>query len=173
MYGLKQWWFLPTLLPGQGVSPFALCPFHLKIPTLASQPPREAGVREAVAVIRAGLLLLEGTSTYHRSRRCNTSPPGGPRSGSGPGGSWGPALPHTGRGHTLGETEFRGWEQTLRGHAWAPTQALLSFPAGTQSFPELAMLPPLGDRCPSPSPAPPWASHHSCSGGSRSPPGSG
>ena len=72
------------------------------------------------------------------------SPPGGLRSGSGPDGSWGPALPRTGPGHTLGETEFRGWEQTLRGHAWSPTLALLSFPARTQSFPELAMLPTPG-----------------------------
>lgn len=92
-------------------------------------------------MIRVGLLPLEGTFTHHRGRRCNTSPPGGPRSGSGPGGSWGPALPRTGPGHILGETEFQDWEQTLRGHAWAPTLALLSFPARTQSFPKLAMLP--------------------------------
>lgn len=76
-------------------------------------------------MVQACMLTLDGMSTHHRSRRCSTSPPGGPQSGSGPGGSWGLARPHTGLGHTLGKRQKLGWEQILPGHIWAPTPALL------------------------------------------------
>lgn len=94
------------------------------------------------------------------------NPPGGLPSGSGPGGSWGPALPHTGLGHTLGEkTELRAGSRRCLATPWLCPN--LQPQPGPQSSPNpVAGLP---------SPCSPClgVSHHSCSWGSRSPPGSG
>lgn len=77
-----------------------LCPVPLETPTLSSQPPK-ARARKEMAGIQPCTPTSDGASPHRRSRRYSTNPPGGPRSGSGPGGSWGPALPHTCLGHTL------------------------------------------------------------------------
>lgn len=61
------------------------------------------------------MLPAVGTSTHRRSSRCSTNPPGGRRAGSGPGGSWGPPLPHTGLGHTLGKRQNLGAAWPHRG----------------------------------------------------------
>lgn len=84
---------------------FSLCPPHPKTPTVSSQLPSKAGVRKGTAAVQVCMQTSEGMSTHRRSRRCSTNPPGGRRSGSGPGGSWGPPLPHTGLGHTLGKRQ--------------------------------------------------------------------
>lgn len=68
-------------------------------------------------------------STHRRSRRCSTSPPGGLQSGSGPGGNWGPALPHTDRGHTLEKGPNAGSENTA---CWLHPALLWLCPGSSQ-----------------------------------------
>lgn len=106
------------------------------------------------------------------------NPPGGRRSGSGPGGSWGPPLPHTGLGHTLGKRQDLSAGSRPCLVTPGPALSLPSSPARTQS-PELSLLP--NRRCRAPR-LPrvvgvplslPRTSHRSCSWGSRSPPESG
>lgn len=73
-------------------------------------------------------------STYHRSKRCSRSPPGGRQSGSGPRGSWGPASPHTDLGRILQKVNLRYWGQIPPGHEWASSLAsCAALPARTQS----------------------------------------
>lgn len=81
--------------------------------------------------------------THRRSRRCSRSPPGGQRSGSGPVGSWGQALPHRDLGHTLGKRPDLG---AGRGTCLATPEPLLpelSSPHCPQSIPHLPRPRPL------------------------------
>lgn len=157
---------------------FSLCPPHPKTPTVSSQLPSKAGVRKGTAAVQVCMQTSEGMSTHRRSRRCSTNPPGGRRSGSGPGGSWGPPLPHTGLGHTLGKRQDLSAGSRPCLVTPGPALSLPSSPARTQS-PELSLLPDPRCRAPylphvvSVPLSLPRTSHHSCSWGSRSPPESG